>query len=96
VRSIPPSAYCDVDPDQVSAAQPNDDEGIKQVEANGRNVEALNGVLTTIKSDGIDAFAKGNIAALGRSNQKGQRTLNCEICDALGYRIGQSTRKEKG
>src|ERR1019366_7852716 len=26
---------CDVDPDQVSAIQPNDDEGIKQVKADG-------------------------------------------------------------
>ena len=34
---------CDVDPDQVSAVQPNDDEGIEQVEANGRNNEQIHG-----------------------------------------------------
>src|SRR5439155_8987967 len=34
---------CDVDPDKVSAAQPNDDEGIEQVEANGRNNEQVHG-----------------------------------------------------
>jgi hypothetical protein len=27
---------CDVDPDEVSTVQPDDDEGIEQVEANGR------------------------------------------------------------
>src|ERR1019366_9156512 len=34
---------CDVDPDQVSAAQTDDDEGIEQVEANGRNDEQVHG-----------------------------------------------------
>src|SRR5450756_2495396 len=34
---------CDVDPDQVSAAQTDDDEGIEQVEANGRNDEKVHG-----------------------------------------------------
>jgi hypothetical protein len=34
---------CDVDPDKVSADQPNDDEGIEQVEANGRNNEQVYG-----------------------------------------------------
>ena len=32
---------CDIDPDQVSALQPNDDQGIQQVEANGRNNEQI-------------------------------------------------------
>src|SRR5437660_7693837 len=30
---------CDVDPNKVSARQPDDDEGIEQVETNGRNNE---------------------------------------------------------
>ena len=34
---------CDVDPDKVSAGQPNDDKGIEQVEANGRNNEQVHG-----------------------------------------------------
>src|SRR5450756_1710785 len=34
---------CDVDPDQVSAAQTDDDEGIKQVEANSWNNEQIHG-----------------------------------------------------
>src|SRR6266480_3502382 len=34
---------CDVDPDKVSARQPDDDEGIEQVEANGRNNEQVHG-----------------------------------------------------
>src|SRR5665213_3093830 len=34
---------CDVDPDQVSAVQTDDDEGIEQVEANGRDNEQIHG-----------------------------------------------------
>src|ERR1017187_5397099 len=34
---------CDVDPDQLSAAETDDDEGIEQVEANGRNDEQVHG-----------------------------------------------------
>src|SRR5215468_8571913 len=34
---------CHIDPDKVSACQPNDDEGIEQVEANGRNNEQVHG-----------------------------------------------------
>src|SRR5207247_11289056 len=34
---------CDVDPDKVSAGQPNDDTGIEQVEANARNNEQVHG-----------------------------------------------------
>src|SRR5437870_4495559 len=34
---------CDVDPDKVSAGQPNDDKGIEQVEANARNDEQVHG-----------------------------------------------------
>src|SRR5262245_29883004 len=34
---------CHIDPDKVSAWQPNDDEGIEQVETNGRNNEQVHG-----------------------------------------------------
>src|SRR5271169_738052 len=34
---------CDADPDKVSAVQPDDDEGIEQVEANGRHHEQVHG-----------------------------------------------------
>src|SRR6202051_673843 len=34
---------CDVDPDEVSAAEPDDDEGIEQVETDGRNNEQVHG-----------------------------------------------------
>jgi len=34
---------CDIDPDEISAVQPNDDEGIKQIEANGRDNEQVHG-----------------------------------------------------
>jgi hypothetical protein len=34
---------CDVDPDKVSACEPDDDQDIEQVEANGRNNEQVHG-----------------------------------------------------
>src|SRR5438093_5281028 len=34
---------CSIDPDQVSAGQPNDDEDIEQIEANGRDNEQVHG-----------------------------------------------------
>src|ERR1700675_891529 len=34
---------CDIDPDEVSAVKPNDDEDIEQVEANGRGNEQVHG-----------------------------------------------------
>src|SRR3984893_17382034 len=34
---------CDVDPDEVSATEPDDDEGIEQVEADSRNNEQVHG-----------------------------------------------------
>src|ERR1700730_3558301 len=34
---------CDVDPDEISAAKPDDDEGIEQVEADRRNNEQVHG-----------------------------------------------------
>src|SRR3979411_418839 len=34
---------CDIDPDKVSAGQPNDDEDIEQIEANGRDNEQVHG-----------------------------------------------------
>src|SRR5262249_21576553 len=34
---------CDVDPDEVSAVQSNDDEGIEQIEADGRYDEQIHG-----------------------------------------------------
>jgi hypothetical protein len=34
---------CDIDPDKVSAGQPNDDEDIEQIKANGRNNEQVHG-----------------------------------------------------
>src|ERR1019366_2464740 len=34
---------CDVDPGQIATVQPNDDEGIEQIEANGRDNEQVHG-----------------------------------------------------
>src|SRR5207253_7527182 len=51
---------CDVDPDEVSAGQPNDDKGIEQVEANGRNNEQVHGgdVRRVVTQEGAPALRR--------------------------------------
>src|SRR5213078_4221476 len=51
---------CDVDPDEVSAGQPDDDEGIEQVEANGRNNEQIQGcdVRRMVTQEGAPALTR--------------------------------------
>src|SRR6266566_5853461 len=51
---------CDVDPDKVSAGQPDDDEGIEQVEANGRNNEQVHGddVRYVVTQEGAPALER--------------------------------------
>src|SRR6266581_5862489 len=51
---------CDVDPDEVSAGQPNDDKGIEQVEANGRNNEQVHGgdVRRVVTQEGAPALGR--------------------------------------
>src|SRR5258708_14716952 len=51
---------CDVDPDKVSADQPNDDEGIEQVEANGRDNEQVHGsdVRCVVTQEGAPALGR--------------------------------------
>jgi hypothetical protein len=34
---------CDIDPDKISATEPDDDESIEQVETDGRNTEQVHG-----------------------------------------------------
>src|ERR1039457_6560185 len=50
---------CDVDPDEVSAIQPNDDEGIEQVEADGWGNEQIHGrdVRRVITQEGAPSLA---------------------------------------
>src|SRR5437773_12439036 len=52
---------CDVDPDKVSAGQPNDDKGIEQVEANARNDEQVHGgdVRRVVTQEGAPALGGG-------------------------------------
>ena len=40
---LPPRICCDVDPDEVSAVLPNDEEGVAQVESDRRNNEQVHG-----------------------------------------------------
>src|SRR5438128_3641793 len=51
---------CDVDPDKVSAGQPNDDKGIEQVEADGRNNEQVHGgdVRRVVTQEGAPALGR--------------------------------------
>src|SRR5260221_7740308 len=50
---------CDVDPDEISAADPDDDEGIEQVETDGRNNEQVHGgnVQRVIMQEGSPSLA---------------------------------------
>src|SRR5258706_11423427 len=51
---------CDVDPDKVSAGQPNDDKAIEQVEANARNNEQVHGgdVRRVVTQEGAPALGR--------------------------------------
>src|SRR5947208_4871624 len=51
---------CDVDPDKVSAGQPNDDERIEQVEANARNNEQVHGgdVRSVVTQEGAPSLGR--------------------------------------
>jgi len=52
---------CDVDPDEISAVQSDDDEGIEQVEANGWNNEQIHGgnVRRVVTQEGAPSLAGG-------------------------------------
>src|SRR5205807_8185702 len=51
---------CDVDPDKVSASQPDEDKDIEQIEANGRNNEQVNGgdVRCVVTQEGAPALGR--------------------------------------
>jgi hypothetical protein len=51
--------WCDADPDEVSTVQPNDNEGIEQIEANGRNNEQVHGgdIWGVITQEGTPSLA---------------------------------------
>ena len=46
---------CDVDPDKVSAGQPDEDKDMEQIEANGRNNEQVHGgdVRCVVTQEGV-------------------------------------------
>src|ERR1700730_4044984 len=50
---------CDADPDQLSAVQSNDDAGVVQIEATGRDNEQVHGgnVLSMITQEGAPSLA---------------------------------------
>ena len=43
---------CDVDPDKISAVEPDDDEGIEQVETDSWNNEQVHGVQRVVPQEG--------------------------------------------
>src|SRR6476620_1732094 len=51
---------CDINPDKVSAGQPDDDEDIEQIEANGRNNEQVHGgdVRRVVTQEGAPALGR--------------------------------------
>src|ERR1700738_2294081 len=51
---------CDVDPDEVSAAESDDDEGIEQIEADGRDNEQVHGgnVRRVVMQEGLPSLAR--------------------------------------
>src|SRR5947209_12481869 len=51
---------CDVDPDKVSAGQPDEDKDIEQIEANGRNNEQVHGgdVRRVVTQEGAPALGR--------------------------------------
>src|SRR5438105_10788616 len=51
---------CDVDPDKVSAGEPDDDKDIEQIEANGRNNEQVHGgdVRCVVTQEGAPALGR--------------------------------------
>src|SRR6266480_4781868 len=56
---------CDVDPDKVSAGQPDEDKDIEQIEANGRNNEQVHGgdVRCVVTHEGAPSL-RGRAASL--------------------------------
>ncbi len=54
--------YCDVDPDEVSAVEPDDDQGIEQVETDSWNNERVHGgnVRRVVTQEGWGALSFGH------------------------------------
>jgi hypothetical protein len=50
---------CDVDPDELSPVEPDDDEGIEQIEANGRDNQQIHGrnVRRVVAQEGLPSLA---------------------------------------
>src|SRR5258706_12355210 len=67
---------CDVDPDEISAIKPDDDEGIQQVEANGRDNKQVHGgnVWSMITQESAPSLA-------GRSSPLDQVLGNARLSD---------------
>src|SRR5437016_7629908 len=55
---------CSIDPDQVSAGQPNDDEYIEQIKANGRDNEQVHGgdVRCVVTQEGAPSLGRRSIS----------------------------------
>src|SRR6266436_3136000 len=72
---------CDVDPDKVSADQPNDDEGIEQVEANGRNNEQVHGgdVRCVVTQEGAPALGRRSVSLDHVLRDAGLSDLKAEL-----------------
>src|SRR5712692_6510128 len=72
---------CDVDPDKVSADQPNDDEGIEQVEANARNNEQVHGgdVRCVVTQEGAPSLGRRSTSLDHVLRDAGLRHLEAKL-----------------
>jgi hypothetical protein len=72
---------CDVDPDKVSAGQPNDDEDIEQIEANGRDNEQVHGddVRRVVTQEGAPSLGRRSTSLDHVLRDSGLSDLEAEL-----------------
>src|SRR5712692_3720621 len=83
---------CDVDPDKVSADQPNDDEGIEQVEANARNNEQVHGgdVRCVVTQEGAPSLTRRSTSLDYVLRDAANSLLNSLFSGNLRWRLVRS------
>src|SRR5258707_9648402 len=72
---------CDVDPDEVSARQPDDDEGVEHVEANGWGNEQVHGgdVRCVVTQEGAPSLGRWSTSLDYVLRDTGLRDLEAEL-----------------
>jgi hypothetical protein len=90
---------CDVDPDEVSAVEPDDDEGIEQVETDSWNNEQVHGgdVRRVVTQEGPPSLAGrpppfDHVLGYAQGQDGQNETEQPDHSDSLGDSITSSTR----